>query len=112
MKRVSLTKIKVKLKKTHISTHINIWKRVVSMEIKINKTLILVMASIFSLLSMPSYSTPKAAENENAPVTSGADVTRPKISVKPTKTPTPKEKKSATRKTHRESSSSKTKHRK
>jgi hypothetical protein len=72
------------------------------------KPLSLFITIILSLIYTPSFATPKAAENENAPVTSGADVTRPKVSGKPTKTATPKATKTSAKKAHHESTSSKT----
>ena len=81
------------------------------MKIQKNKTLSLFIAIILNLICTHSYATPKAAENENAPVTTGADATRPKISVKPTQAPIPKGKKTGAKKAHHDSSSSKiTKH--
>jgi hypothetical protein len=42
-------------------------------------------AAAFSLFSVASLATPKAAEHEDAPVTSGANVARPKHSTTPAK---------------------------
>lgn len=44
-----------------------------------NKPLSLLFALVFSLVTIaPAAAMPKAAENESAPVTSGADVQKPK----------------------------------
>jgi hypothetical protein len=42
-------------------------------------------AATFAFCSMASLATPKAAEHEDAPVTTGADVAKPMLSAKPAK---------------------------
>jgi len=55
------------------------------MKIRIGKPLTFFVAAIFAFGCLPSYATPKAAENENSPVTTGADVAKPRIFSKPAK---------------------------
>lgn len=49
--------------------------------------LYMLVAAVFSFFSVESFAIPKAAEHEDAQVTTGADVARPKRSVVPTKPP-------------------------
>ena len=50
------------------------------MKSRTRKVLHYLFAAAFSLFSVASLATPKAAEHEDAPVTSGANVARPKHS--------------------------------
>jgi hypothetical protein len=59
----------------------------------------LLVAATLAFCSLPSLAMPKAAENEEAPVTTIADVARPRLSAKPAKRQmTVKSKKAAKRK--------------
>ena len=49
------------------------------------KTLPLLIASTLMFFSLNSLAAPKAAEHEDAPVTMGADIAKPKPAAKPAK---------------------------
>ena len=55
------------------------------MKFKTNQLLPWLVAAAVSVLSGTALATPKAAEHEDAPVTLGADVTKPKLSTKSAK---------------------------
>lgn len=55
------------------------------MKLKAISVVRLLLAASFLFFSIAVQATPKAAEHEDAPVTKGADVVRPKISAKPAK---------------------------
>jgi len=59
-----------------------------NMKFRITSVIYLFLAATFAICSAAAHATPKAAEHENAPVSTGADVARPKISsAKPAKQP-------------------------
>jgi hypothetical protein len=69
------------------------------MKLKAIKLARFLLAASFLFFSVTVQAAPKAAEHEDAPVTTGADVARPKMSAKPAKQhvtgkarPTPKRK--------------------
>lgn len=66
------------------------------------------LAASFVFCGVSAYATPKAAENENSPVTAGADVARPKISAKPTKVQVTGKKRAEAKKTRHDSKSTAT----
>ena len=55
------------------------------MKSRIKKLLHVLFAATFCFFSVASHATPKAAEDEDAPVTTGANVARPKHSTTPAK---------------------------
>jgi hypothetical protein len=55
------------------------------MKPRTNKVPHFLIAAAFCFFSVASHATPKAAEHEDAPVTSGANVARPKHSTTPAK---------------------------
>jgi hypothetical protein len=71
------------------------------------KTLAIFSAACLAFCSVSAHATPKAAEHENAPVTSGADVARPKISAKPAKPQVTGKKRAEAKKTRHDSKSTK-----
>lgn len=73
------------------------------MRTQMMKTLAIFSAACFAFCSVSAHATPKAAEHENAPVTSGADVARPKISTKQAKVQVIGKKKAEVKKTRHDS---------
>ncbi|MBV5337567.1 MAG: hypothetical protein J0653_06370, partial [Deltaproteobacteria bacterium] len=71
------------------------------------KTYLLLAAAVFLLSSTSALATPKAAEHENAPVTKGAEVAKPRILTKPMKTHVTGKKKSEVKKTPHDAKSGK-----
>jgi hypothetical protein len=70
-----------------------------NMKIPIKGALQLLVVATLAVCSLASLAMPKAAENEDAPVTTIADVARPRLSAKPAKRQmTVKSKKAAKRK--------------
>lgn len=62
-----------------------------------NAFLPFLIGAVFTVCSLPSLAMPKAAEHEDAPVTMGADVPKPKRSTKKTEKPVAKKAKPSTK---------------
>jgi len=71
---------------------------IIDMKTHTGKTLSFFLAILLFSACLPASATPKAAEHENAAVTMGADVERPRLSTKPATALTTADKKSASTK--------------
>lgn len=74
------------------------YKAKLNMKPRMTNMLSLFVALLFSFYCATSLAMPKVAEDENAPVTTGADVTKPKLSAKSAKPKTVEKHKKTTSK--------------